>query len=82
MSLVYPQKVTLYQVGDLVEGASFNNFLDAIDGSYCSYEGGDDPTQDAVYPVRQAHYLEIVHTSDMSLGSTSGRIHRPRKLRR
>ena len=50
MTLVNPQKVTLYQAGDLVEGASFNNFLDAIDGSYCTYEGGDDPTQDAVYP--------------------------------
>jgi len=50
MSLVYPQKVTLYQVGDLVEGASFNNFLDAIDGSYCTYDGGDDPDQDGVYP--------------------------------
>jgi tripeptidyl-peptidase-1 len=33
MSLVYPQKVTLYQVGDLEEGASFNNFLDALDAS-------------------------------------------------
>jgi tripeptidyl-peptidase I len=50
MTLVYPQKVTLYQVGDLLEGASFNNFLDAIDGSYCTYDGGDDPTQDGVYP--------------------------------
>jgi tripeptidyl-peptidase-1 len=50
MTLVYPQKVTLYQAGDLLEGASFNNFLDAIDGSYCTYEGGDDPTQDGVYP--------------------------------
>ena len=50
MSLVYPQEVTLYQVGDLVQGASFNNFLDAIDGSYCTFEGGDDPTQDAIYP--------------------------------
>jgi tripeptidyl-peptidase-1 len=50
MALVYPQKVTLYQVGDLAEGGSFNNFLDAIDGSYCTYEGGDDPTQDGVYP--------------------------------
>ncbi|CZR58166.1 probable tripeptidyl-peptidase 1 precursor [Phialocephala subalpina] len=50
MSLVYPQKVTLYQVGDELEGASFNNFLDAIDGNYCTYEGGDDPNQDAVYP--------------------------------
>jgi len=50
MTLVNPQKVTLYQTGDFVEGASFNNFLDAIDGSYCTFEGGDDPTQDATYP--------------------------------
>lgn len=50
LTLVYPQKVTLYQVGDEVQGASFNNFLDAIDGSYCTFEGGDDPTQDGVYP--------------------------------
>ena len=35
MSLVVPQKVTLYQTGDDVEGASFNNFLDAIDVSFC-----------------------------------------------
>jgi tripeptidyl-peptidase I len=50
IALVYPQEVTLYQVGDVVESGSFNNFLDAIDGSYCTYEGGDDPTQDSVYP--------------------------------
>lgn len=50
MTLVNPAKVTLYQAGDLVEGASFNNFLDAIDGSYCTYKGGDDPTQDGIYP--------------------------------
>lgn len=50
MTLVNPQKVTLYQVGDLIEGASFNNFLDGIDGSYCTADGGDDPLQDAVYP--------------------------------
>ncbi|KAF2172496.1 hypothetical protein M409DRAFT_63164 [Zasmidium cellare ATCC 36951] len=47
MSLVYPQSVTLYQVGDNTEGASFNDFLDALDSSYCA---GDDPTQDAAYP--------------------------------
>jgi tripeptidyl-peptidase-1 len=40
---VYPQKFTLYQTGDDVEGASFNNFLDAIDASYCTYDGGDNP---------------------------------------
>ncbi|KUJ08102.1 subtilisin-like protein [Mollisia scopiformis] len=52
MALVYPQDVILYQVGDLAEDnlTSFNNFLDAIHGSYCTYDGGDDPEFDAVYP--------------------------------
>lgn len=52
MSLVYPQPVTLYQVGDddVSRPASNNNFLDAIDTSYCTYDGGDDPTWDAIYP--------------------------------
>lgn len=40
---VYPQKVDLYQIGDLVEGATFNNFLDALDSSYCTSGGGDNP---------------------------------------
>ena len=44
------QPVTLYQVGDNVEGGSFNTFLDALDGSYCTFEGGDDPDVDPVYP--------------------------------
>ncbi|EIW82301.1 subtilisin-like protein [Coniophora puteana RWD-64-598 SS2] len=44
------QPVTLYQVGDMNLGASFNNFLDALDGSYCAFEGGDDPSQDGIYP--------------------------------
>lgn len=40
MALIAPQKATLYQVGDTTQGASFNNFLDGIDGSYCDFEGG------------------------------------------
>ncbi|KAL0946313.1 hypothetical protein HGRIS_012554 [Hohenbuehelia grisea] len=44
------QEVTLYQVGDLPQGASFNNLLDALDGSFCSFEGGDDPLNDGIYP--------------------------------
>ncbi|KAL9011477.1 MAG: hypothetical protein Q9173_003676 [Seirophora scorigena] len=47
MTLINPQKTTLYQVGDQLQGASFNDFLDALDGSYCA---GDDPVQDAMYP--------------------------------
>lgn len=51
MSLLGPkQEITLYQVGDLVEGASFNNFLDALDASYCKFEGGDDTSQDGAFP--------------------------------
>jgi tripeptidyl-peptidase-1 len=37
-----------------VLGASFNNLLDALDGSYCTFEGGDDGTQDGVYPDPQS----------------------------
>ncbi|KAF7800219.1 hypothetical protein EIP86_011466 [Pleurotus ostreatoroseus] len=44
------QPVTLYQTGDEEEGASFNNFLDALDGSFCTFEGGDSPIFDATYP--------------------------------
>ncbi|KAJ7723404.1 subtilisin-like protein [Mycena metata] len=51
MNLVTAQQpVTLYQVGDLIMGASFNNLLDALDGSFCSFEGGDDPNNDGIYP--------------------------------
>lgn len=56
MALVNPQKTTLYQVGDNVEGASFNDFLDAIDGSYCTFDGGDDKLQDAKYPDPRGGY--------------------------
>jgi tripeptidyl-peptidase-1 len=41
--LVYPQKATLYLVGDPYIGASFKNFPDALDASYCISGGGDDP---------------------------------------
>ncbi|KUI73074.1 Aorsin [Cytospora mali] len=54
MAMIYPQQATLYQVGDLTQGASFNNFLDGIDGSYCSFEGGDskDPSIDGQYSAQ------------------------------
>ncbi|KAF8517278.1 subtilisin-like protein [Hysterangium stoloniferum] len=52
MALVAPQEVTLLQAGDLVEGASFGNLLDALDKSFCTFEGGDDPNDDGIYPDR------------------------------
>lgn len=56
MALVNPQNVTLYQVGDRQSGGSFNDFLDAIDGSYCTFDGGDDPSRDTIYPNPKGGY--------------------------
>jgi tripeptidyl-peptidase-1 len=36
--------VSLMSSPELV-GAGFDNWLDAIDGSFCKFEGGDDPNQ-------------------------------------
>lgn len=44
VALSYPTPVTIYQVGPSDGSASFNTFLDGVDGSYCTYEGGDDYT--------------------------------------
>ncbi|KAE8446870.1 hypothetical protein EG329_011501 [Mollisiaceae sp. DMI_Dod_QoI] len=52
-SIIYPQKLRLYQVGDGVNIDSvgtFNIFLDALDASYCTYLGGDQPYVDPAYP--------------------------------
>lgn len=57
--IVYPQKITVLQTDDPVAvnqpyQGLFNNMLDAIDGSYCTYsafgETGNDPTYDPPYP--------------------------------
>jgi tripeptidyl-peptidase-1 len=56
--IIYPQGTTLYQTDDSQwdftnKPGLFNNFLDALDGSYCTYssngETGDDPKIDPVY---------------------------------
>ncbi|KAF3764746.1 subtilisin-like protein [Cryphonectria parasitica EP155] len=52
-SIIYPQQLRLYQVGDGVNVDSvgtFNIWLDALDASYCTYEGGDQPYVDPAYP--------------------------------
>jgi tripeptidyl-peptidase I len=56
-SIVHPQQLRLYQVGDGINVDSvgtFNIFLDALDESYCTYKGGDQPyvgESDAAKPV-------------------------------
>ncbi|OLN96401.1 Aorsin [Colletotrichum chlorophyti] len=70
MALVYPQQVTLYQVGDLIQGASFNNFLDAIDGSYCTFQGGGskDPNIDGQYSEKLCGSASLVNVISTSYG--------------
>jgi len=58
LPLVYPQKINLFQTDDTYWSANtrgfLNTFLDALDGSYCTYaafgETGNDATYDPVYP--------------------------------
>ncbi len=54
LPLVHPQEAILFQVDDLVAlestGGFGDTFLDALDASYCTYDGGDDPKYDAIYP--------------------------------
>ncbi|KAI9506994.1 subtilisin-like protein [Russula earlei] len=50
MTLVNPTKIKLLQTGDLLEGAGFDNWLDAVDKSFCTFDGGDVPGQDGIYP--------------------------------
>jgi tripeptidyl-peptidase-1 len=52
-SIIFPQKLRLYQVGDGINMDSvgtFNIFLDALDASYCTDMGGDAPLIDPIYP--------------------------------
>ncbi|KAH7038297.1 peptidase S8/S53 domain-containing protein [Microdochium trichocladiopsis] len=60
--LIYPQKTVLFQTDDewyeqdQVKNTTkffgfYNTFLDAIDGSYCSYQGGNCNTADCLDPT-------------------------------
>jgi tripeptidyl-peptidase-1 len=52
--IVHPQGIRLFQTLDLQTSTQtygiFNPFLDALDKSYCSYAGGDDPKIDPTFP--------------------------------
>ncbi|TDZ38617.1 Aorsin [Colletotrichum spinosum] len=70
MTLIHPQQTTLYQVGDLNQGASFNNFLDAIDGTYCTFQGGGskDPNVDGQYGNKVCGSVPLVNVISTSYG--------------
>lgn len=52
--IVYPQHIQLYQTLDLYDAdrtdGIFDPFLDALDASYCTYDGGDNKTVDPTFP--------------------------------
>ena len=52
MTLAAPQPVQFLNVGSQQTGSffSFNEWLDAVDGSYCTSDGGDDFTFDPQLP--------------------------------
>jgi tripeptidyl-peptidase-1 len=49
-SLTYPLNITFFGTGDYIKIGTPDLFLDAIDGSFCDYDGGDDPNLDPQYP--------------------------------
>ncbi|KAI1516918.1 activation domain containing protein [Pyrenophora tritici-repentis] len=52
-SIIHSQSTRLCQIGDSVNVDSvgtFNIFLDALDGYYCTYQGGNQPYVDSAYP--------------------------------
>ncbi|KAH8688998.1 putative protease S8 tripeptidyl peptidase I [Talaromyces proteolyticus] len=54
--IIYPQGIRIFQTYSIDLGGSngwtgiFNQFLDALDASYCTYDGGDDPKIDPHFP--------------------------------
>lgn len=56
--LIYPQKTVAFQTDDefyerdqSIYFGFYNTFLDAVDGSYCTYDGGNCKTADCLDPV-------------------------------
>ena len=48
--------VTFTLQADCYVGGSFDNWLDAVDGSFCTFEGGDDPTQVKLFYSSYIYY--------------------------
>ncbi|KJY01663.1 protease S8 tripeptidyl peptidase I like protein [Zymoseptoria brevis] len=51
--IIHPQKMTIFQTPYNGLGGIANDFLDAVDSSYCDKDGGDDPDLDPHYPAFQ-----------------------------
>lgn len=70
--IIYPQSTEVYQSHDngVDYTGFFNQWLDGIDGSYCTYEGGDDPVIDGPTPDEMCGTFTPAHVISISYGLT------------
>ncbi len=72
--VIYPQSTEVYQAHDNFDGSSHLGFLDqwldAIDGSFCTYEGGDNPNVDGTTPNEMCGTFTPTHVISLSYGLT------------
>lgn len=70
--IIYPQTTVLYQAA-VKNDDIFNTFLDAIDGSYCTFsddgETGDDPTIDGTTRNEQCGAFKPTNVISFSYGT-------------
>ena len=56
--IAWPQNITIFQVPGIsysVYQGLADDFLDAVDGSFCTYDGGDNSTLDPSYPAFEGY---------------------------
>ncbi|TQV90872.1 hypothetical protein V2A60_008341 [Cordyceps javanica] len=68
--IIWPQQIVDFQAeyDDSHPKGYFDFFLDAIDGSFCDYQGGDDPEVDGVPSVRQCGVFNRTNVISFSYG--------------
>lgn len=72
--VIYPQTTELYQSHDNFDGDKhlgfLNQFLDAVDGSYTTSGGGDDPNVDGTTPNEASGTFKPANVISFSYGLT------------
>ncbi|EGX93586.1 protease S8 tripeptidyl peptidase I, putative [Cordyceps militaris CM01] len=66
--IIYPQTTELYQTRTQGREGFLNQFLDAVDGSYCTRDGGDDPVIDGITPDEMCGKFEPAPVISFSYG--------------
>lgn len=73
LPIIYPQRSILYQTNNNLNVEStttgiFNQFLDAVDGTYCTKDGGDDPKVDGKIPHQPCGEFKPANVISFSYG--------------